>query len=122
YKISGRGEAVAVIALMAFESDSWLYNVNHYPGTPGQGTRNMQKYKFNSKYAKGLHPADTTKALGTGAVTDQVMNNVRALVLNDDDSFGSGFWYLVNQAPNYYNKANKLRSGNADDFKDYVVN
>ncbi|KAJ1783757.1 hypothetical protein LPJ59_006506, partial [Coemansia sp. RSA 2399] len=26
YKISGRGEAVAVIALMAFESDSWLYN------------------------------------------------------------------------------------------------
>ncbi|KAJ2396071.1 hypothetical protein GGI23_004054, partial [Coemansia sp. RSA 2559] len=70
-----------------------------------------------------LHPADTAKALGNGPVTDQIMNDVRALVLNDDnDSFGSGFWYLVNHAPNYYNKADKLRSGNSADFKAYVVN
>ncbi|KAJ2559515.1 hypothetical protein EV175_000309 [Coemansia sp. RSA 1933] len=122
YKITNRGEAVAVIATMMFESDYWLYNINHYPGTPGQGTRNMQHINFNVEYASQLHPSAVKTAAGTGTITTQEENNVLALVLNDDDSFGSGFWLLVNQAPSYHNNPEKLRNNNSADFKDYVVN
>ncbi|KAJ2896899.1 hypothetical protein GGI21_005000, partial [Coemansia aciculifera] len=120
--ITKRSEVVAVIALMAFESGSWQYNTNHYPGRPGQGTRAMLMYNFIQPYATALHPTAAAQALAGGAATDAVLNNVRALVLNDNDSFGSGFWYLVNHAAAYHNAADKLRDGNFDDFKDYVVN
>ncbi|KAJ1783194.1 hypothetical protein LPJ59_006646, partial [Coemansia sp. RSA 2399] len=123
YQISGRGEAVAVIALMAFESDSWLYNINHNPGNPGQGTRNMQMYTFNSEYAQLLYPTQVAAATAANASgTASQENAVLDLVLDDDDSFGSGFWYLVNHASGYYNNANKLRDGNSADFQDYITN
>ncbi|KAJ2672418.1 hypothetical protein GGI25_005127 [Coemansia spiralis] len=117
YGITKRGEAVAVIALMAFESNSWLYNINHWPGTPGQGTRNMQQYNFNKEYAQLLHPTEASQALSSS----NPMASVLALVLNDDDSFGSGFWYLVKKASKYHNSG-KLADGNQNDFQDYVVN
>ncbi|KAJ2744328.1 hypothetical protein GGI20_003055 [Coemansia sp. BCRC 34301] len=120
YRISKRSEVVAVIALMAYESGSWQYNTNHFPGRPGQGTRAMLMFNFIESYAKALHPDEAAKALA-GGMTDEAKNAVRALVLNDDDSFGSGFWYLVNNAAAYHEKADKLRDGNLDDFKDYVV-
>ncbi|KAJ1641565.1 eukaryotic translation initiation factor 2-alpha kinase, partial [Coemansia asiatica] len=44
------------------------------------------------------------------------------LVLNPEDSFGSGFWYLVEKASSFHGDENKLRDGNLDDFKDYVQN
>ncbi|KAJ1641569.1 eukaryotic translation initiation factor 2-alpha kinase, partial [Coemansia asiatica] len=44
------------------------------------------------------------------------------LVLNPEDSFGSGFWYLVEKALSFHGDENKLRDGNLDDFKDYVQN
>ncbi|KAJ2867057.1 hypothetical protein GGH94_001123 [Coemansia aciculifera] len=119
YGIAKRGEAVAVIALMAYESGSWQYNTNHFPGRPGQGTRAMLMFNFVESYAKALHPEDAAKALA-GGITDASMNNVRALVLNDNDSFGSGFWYLVTNAAAYHNTG-KLRDGNLEDFKDYVL-
>ncbi|KAJ2559663.1 hypothetical protein EV175_000237 [Coemansia sp. RSA 1933] len=123
YQITGRGEAVAVIAVMAYESDSWLYNINHNPGRPGQGTRNMQMYNFNSEYAQLLYPTQASAALASGTSgSDAQENAVLDLVLGDDDSFGSGFWYLVNHASSYYNSADKLRDGNSADFQDYVVN
>ncbi|KAJ1723934.1 hypothetical protein LPJ61_005785, partial [Coemansia biformis] len=50
------------------------------------------------------------------------MNQVRGLVLNDGDSFGSAFWYLVTAQPSYHANANRLRDGSLDDFKDYVLN
>ncbi|KAJ2394835.1 hypothetical protein GGI23_004537 [Coemansia sp. RSA 2559] len=106
---------------MAFESDSWQYNVNHYPGTPGQGTRNMQMYTFNSEYAQFLHPTQAAIAARAGGTASQE-NAVLDLVLDDDDSFGSGFWYLANHASAYYNSANKLRDGNSADFQDYITN
>ncbi|KAJ2457005.1 hypothetical protein GGF42_002935 [Coemansia sp. RSA 2424] len=120
YGISKRSEVVAVIALMAYESGKWQYNTNHFPGRPGQGTRAMLMFNFIESYAKALHPDEAAKALA-GGITDASKNGVRALVLNDDDSFGSGFWYLVNSAAAYHDKADKLRESNLDDFKDYVV-
>lgn len=38
YKVSSRAEQAAVIGLMAFESDEFQYNRNHFPGVEGQGS------------------------------------------------------------------------------------
>ncbi|KAJ2334841.1 hypothetical protein GGH92_008197, partial [Coemansia sp. RSA 2673] len=82
----------------------------------------MLMYNFVEKYAQSLHSAETAQALaGSGSATD-IQNSVRALVLNNNDSFGSGFWYLTTQASAYHNSAGKLRDGNVADFEDYIVN
>ncbi|KAJ2128478.1 hypothetical protein GGF48_002838, partial [Coemansia sp. RSA 921] len=98
YGVTERGEVVAMIALMAFESGSWQYNVNEFPGRAGQGTKAMFMYPFIYKYAKALYP-DKVQDAWESATDDLTMNNVRAMVLGDDDSFGSAFWYLTTQAP-----------------------
>ncbi|KAJ2004395.1 hypothetical protein GGI04_001303 [Coemansia thaxteri] len=121
YGVTQRGEIVALVSLMAYESANWAYNINHFPGRPGQGTRAMLMYNFIEKYAQSLYPAEAAQVLAGGSSTD-AQNNVRALVLNDNDSFGSAFWYLATQASSYHNSAAKLRSSNAEDFKDYIVN
>ncbi|KAJ2654071.1 hypothetical protein IWW48_006322, partial [Coemansia sp. RSA 1200] len=122
YGISRRSNVVAVISLMAFESESWLYNKNHYPGRPGQGARNMQMYEYNSEYAKLLYSAKVAQALASDSSNStQQMDDVRDLVLGDNGSFGAGFWYLTVHASNYHNNANTLRDGNSADFQDYVV-
>ncbi|KAJ2724788.1 hypothetical protein GGI07_001749 [Coemansia sp. Benny D115] len=124
YGITKRSEAVAVISLMAFESGNWLYNINHWPGRPGQGTRNMQMANFNREYAQLLHPAEAAQVISSAAdaQSDETSKKLLELVLNDNDSFGSGFWYLATKATGYFASADKLRDGNADDFKDYIVN
>ena len=38
YKVSSRAEQAAVIGLMAFESNEFQYNRNHFPGVEGQGS------------------------------------------------------------------------------------
>lgn len=38
YKVTSKAEQAAIISLMAFESDEFKYNKNHFPGTPGQGS------------------------------------------------------------------------------------
>ncbi|KAJ1643448.1 hypothetical protein J3B02_004286 [Coemansia erecta] len=122
YGITKRSEVVAVISLMAYESSSWLYNINHWPGRAGQGTRNMQMTNFNQEYASFLHPeqASSILASASNSASDETVNALRALVLNDNDSFGSGFWYLVNKAAAYHDTG-KIADNSADAFKDYVV-
>lgn len=39
YQVTSKAEQAAVISLMAFESDDFKYNKNHFPGTPGQGSK-----------------------------------------------------------------------------------
>ncbi|OCK85121.1 hypothetical protein K432DRAFT_377960 [Lepidopterella palustris CBS 459.81] len=92
YGVMTPGEQAALLALMLFESGGFKYNKNHYPGVPGQGTRNMQSPEFNEEYAKSLYPAaqvQAAKAQGDAAVLD--------LVNNDQDSFGSAAWFLTTQ-------------------------
>ncbi|KAJ2695050.1 hypothetical protein GGH99_000355 [Coemansia sp. RSA 1285] len=113
YGITRKSEVVAMIALMAFESSDWLYNINHTPGVPGQGTRAMISPEYVAQYAQLLHPDQAPKAV---SVVDKLQ-----LVLNDDDSFGSAFWFLTAKAPQYHNNDSRLRAGNIADFKDYVV-
>ncbi|KAJ1877994.1 hypothetical protein LPJ57_003655 [Coemansia sp. RSA 486] len=123
YGVTKRSEVVAVISLMAFESSNWLYNTNHWPGRAGQGTRNMQMANFNQEYATTLHPEQAAAVLASSAdpTSDDTVNALRALVLNDNDSFGSGFWYLVNHASAYHDTG-KIAEDSLDSFKDYVQN
>ncbi|PIA13569.1 hypothetical protein COEREDRAFT_83397 [Coemansia reversa NRRL 1564] len=128
YKITRRGEIVAVLALMAFESDSWKYNINISKHQPGQGTMAMMMYPSIYPYAKYLYPnkvKDEWAKLDAETESDpdsSKMNEVRALVLGDDDSFGAGFWFLTNRVEgDYHNNEKKLRDGNFEDFKTYCT-
>ncbi|KAJ2725892.1 hypothetical protein GGI07_000937 [Coemansia sp. Benny D115] len=109
---------------MLFESDNWIYNINHFPGKPGQGTRSMIQYEFIEPYAKELHPDEYGMIMKDNLEpnSNKTMNAVRELVLNDDDSFGSGFWLLAKKKTEFHNAKDKLRDGNLDDFKDYMKN
>ena len=83
YGFNTPGEQAALIAIMLFESGNFKFNKNHYPGRPGQGTRNMQMENFNLKYAADI------KGSASSPVLDQ---------LNDDESsFGSAAWFLKTQ-------------------------
>lgn len=42
YNITHPPEIAAVLSLIAFETADFKYNTNHYPGTPGQGTRKYE--------------------------------------------------------------------------------
>lgn len=39
YDVTSKAEQAAIISLMAFESDDFKYNKNHFPGVPGQGSK-----------------------------------------------------------------------------------
>ncbi|KAF2707791.1 hypothetical protein K504DRAFT_458274 [Pleomassaria siparia CBS 279.74] len=77
YKLTEVGEQAAVVSLMLFESGSFKYNKNHFPGVVGQGTRNMQSPAFNALYAAAIGVADP--------------------MADNDSSFGSAAWFLTTQ-------------------------
>jgi len=101
-----KGEQAAILALMAFESGDFKFDVNVFPGRPGQGTRNMMTFPFIYKYAlespevagqvasiaPGLNPNMSFDQLNQ--TPPNVMNGIRALVLRDDLSFASAAWFL----------------------------
>jgi hypothetical protein len=39
YGVTSKAEQAAIISLMAFESDDFKYNKNHFPGVAGQGSK-----------------------------------------------------------------------------------
>lgn len=39
YKVTSKAEQAAILSLMAFETDDFKYNKNHFPGVPGQGSK-----------------------------------------------------------------------------------
>ena len=88
YKISSPGAQAAVLALMMFESDGFVYNQKHFPATPGQGTRNMMSPTFVSEYATALLGAAAVQAAGSPAAVLQLVSGL-------DDSCGSGAWFLA---------------------------
>ncbi|KAL8666938.1 MAG: hypothetical protein Q9168_007391 [Polycauliona sp. 1 TL-2023] len=90
YGITSAGEAAAIISLMAFESADFKYNMNHFPGRPGQGTRNMQMPPFNLEYAKSI-PALAT---GLQAAGTDVVKVLALLTANGEYDFGSAAWFM----------------------------
>ncbi|KAI0490163.1 hypothetical protein F4859DRAFT_182478 [Xylaria cf. heliscus] len=102
YGINTPAAIAAVLALTAFESVNYVFSTNQ-GGNLGQGTSNMQMYKYNLLYAQSI-PAlsDKLNALGTPeallvASDKQTMNGVRDLVRADEYNFGSGPWFLTTQ-------------------------
>ncbi|KAG9188321.1 hypothetical protein G6011_02244 [Alternaria panax] len=97
YKITTKGEKAAIIAYEIFESGSFKYKKNHFPGRPGQGTRMMAMPPFVEKYAAAIAGPDAVtqaKAAGETAGLDAVL----ALVNSDDEkSFGSAAWFVTTQ-------------------------
>ncbi|KAI1752467.1 hypothetical protein F4782DRAFT_116916 [Xylaria castorea] len=104
YKLDHAAPIAAMLALTAFESVGYSFNTNQ-GGTPGQGTSNMQMFKYNLLYAQSI-PALSAKLTSLGkpdalsnTADSALMNNVRALVTTDEYNFGSGPWFLSTQCP-----------------------
>ena len=91
YGITTAAEQAALLSWMAFESDDFKYNKNHFPGVPGQGTRCMMSPTFVKEYASSI-PA---LAPQVAATTDPA--SVLALVSSDQYSFASASWFLSTQ-------------------------
>ncbi|KAJ1674566.1 hypothetical protein EV182_003020 [Spiromyces aspiralis] len=112
YKITNKGDQIALIALGAFET-----------GVPGQGTRSMMSYGFVYEYAMSLHPEEVKKLGATGQESPddpskkEVMNKVLALVNKDNsESFGALAWYLVTKTKFH----NKITTGDSQAFVKYI--
>ncbi|KAF2461291.1 hypothetical protein BDY21DRAFT_278510 [Lineolata rhizophorae] len=114
YDISSAAEQTALLALVLFESGNLQYDRNHWPGVPGQGTRNMQSPAYNLQYATALFPgarAQAAQAQGPAAVL--------YLLLGDQESFGSAAWFLSTQCGQDVRAA--LQAGTEQGFAAYLT-
>ena len=100
FSIHAFGTQAALLSLMLYESGSFRYNINHYPGVPGQGTRNMQSSAFNLKYAQWLAVNMTYSGISLQQVAEADKEGsvqVLALVKGERWSFASAAWFLATQ-------------------------
>ncbi|KAI4257981.1 MAG: hypothetical protein LQ352_001414 [Teloschistes flavicans] len=109
YGITTPGEAAALLSTMAFESDDFRYNINHVPGVPGQGTRNMQSPQFNMMYAQSL------KLAAGGSDPSAVLAQLTA---NPQYDFGSGAWFLTTQCSDTVRAG--LKTGQLTGWQAYI--
>ncbi|KAJ8084156.1 hypothetical protein PM082_002923 [Marasmius tenuissimus] len=105
FGIEAVGEKAALLSLMTFETGDFEFNINHFPGRPGQGTRNMMMFPFVYQYAVDT-PSTSEQALALAgpdanspSITNDTMNAVRALVLGDELSFASASWFYKSSGP-----------------------
>lgn len=120
------GEQAALFSLMAFESGNFAFDVNAFPGRPGQGTRNMMMFDFILPYALqfnrtavlAIRPDLTSQSTAADVPNDDEKNAIRATVLSDDLSFASAAWFLRTKCPSRI--AIGLQSATADAFNAYM--
>ncbi|RFU33600.1 hypothetical protein B7463_g2743, partial [Scytalidium lignicola] len=122
YNITSASEIAALLSLIAYETDDFKYNINHYPGNPGQGTRNMQMASYNLMYAQSISElqqslASITTASTTGGLSSDQLNDIRALVLPDQYSWASAAWFLTSQCQN---ARPALQAGGQAGFEAYM--
>jgi len=99
YNITSIGEVSALVAYTLFESGSYKYKQNHFPGRPGQGTRMMAMPNYVKPYATSIAGADAV-AKAEAAGGDAGLKAVLALANADDaKSFGSAAWFLTQCKP-----------------------
>ncbi|KAI0996017.1 hypothetical protein K3495_g12164 [Podosphaera aphanis] len=118
YGITTPGEKASILALIAFESDNFKYNTNHFPapGHPGQGTRNMQSAAFNLEYIKSIPDlASQTSYTSTEGLSPTQLNEIRALVLPDEYTWATGAWFLTQQK-SCADARTALQAGNDNGF------
>ncbi|QSZ32695.1 hypothetical protein DSL72_002274 [Monilinia vaccinii-corymbosi] len=123
YQVDTAGEIGAVLALMAYETVDFKYNINHSPGRPGQGTRNMQMASYNLQYAQSIPAlqaplAKITTAKTVDGLSNDVLNQIRALVLVDDYAWATGAWFLKTVCGPDVSKG--LRAGDQAGWEGYM--
>ncbi|KAL9108130.1 MAG: hypothetical protein Q9227_007106 [Pyrenula ochraceoflavens] len=111
YSVSTGGEQAALLSWMAFESNELKYNINHFPGTPGQGTRCMLSPSFVSKYVAAL-PELKGKTASDPASTLK-------LVLDPEHSLGSAAWFYSSQCDDSVKTG--LQQGSDQAFQDFMT-
>jgi hypothetical protein len=122
YSIFQVPEIAAVLSLIAFETVDFKYNINHFPGRAGQGTRNMQMPDFNLQYALSIPELkDKAQAITTAGSTtglgDDKLNAIRELVLPDQYSWASAAWFLTTKCASI---RPQLQSGTQAGFEAYM--
>jgi hypothetical protein len=124
YNITSVPEIAAVLSLMAYETGEFKYNTNHFPapGNPGQGTRNMQMASYNLLYAQSFPALQAnlsaiTTADSTSGLSDDRLNEIRALVLGDEYAWGSAAWFLTTQCES---ARSALQSGGQAGYEAYL--
>ncbi|KAJ3844006.1 hypothetical protein F5878DRAFT_574068 [Lentinula raphanica] len=90
YNITTLGEKAALLSLMSFESGGFQFNINHSPGNPGQGTRNLMEFPSHNKTASYISLSSLPSKL-----SNKTKNAIRAVVLGDGLSFGSAMWFYT---------------------------
>lgn len=112
----------ALLALMLYESGSFKYSQNVYPGIAGQGTRNMQNPADNLAYAEFL----STVCANCGITNAQVQAANRegpaavlALVNTDEWGFGSAAWFLKTQCDDIIQQG--LAAGTQTGWENYLT-
>ncbi|KAI5309753.1 hypothetical protein KEM55_002490 [Ascosphaera atra] len=118
--LTNTNEKAAVVAVMAYESESFRYAVNLAHSTTGQGTRNMQSPEFNKKYATDIPWVNQVLGLDRTVNGPEPMNILNTLNGNDTTSFGSGAWFLAKNCDDKTRQ--QLQAGGEDGFKAYMVN
>jgi len=109
YQTESVGQKAALLSLIAFETGDFRFNINHFPGRAGQGTRNLMMFPFVWKYALDTpEVAPQAQALAPGFTASSTvddLNNasnstkigVLNLVLDDKFSWASASWFLATQ-------------------------
>ncbi|KAL8990932.1 MAG: hypothetical protein Q9169_007991 [Polycauliona sp. 2 TL-2023] len=115
HSITSAGEAAAIISLIALESGDFKYNKNHFPGRPGQGTRNMQMPAFNLEYAKSI---PELKGGLEKAGTD-VVKVLDLLVAKGEYDFGSAAWFMKTKCSKGVREG--LQKGTTEAWKKYIT-
>lgn len=116
YGINTPGEQAAILSTMAFESDEFQYQINHFPGVAGQGTRNMQSPKYNLIYAQSI-PALGPYLQKVDTSDPKAVLNLLVTYINYD--FGSAAWFLSTQCDQSVRSG--LQSGSAAGFSAYIA-
>jgi LysM repeat protein len=128
FGIDSKGEKAALLSLMAFETGGFVFDINKFPGRPGQGTRNLMMFPFILKYAfetPEVAPKVAQVAPGVTANTDpnsvapDTQNAIRALVLGDDLSFASASWFLKTKCDARF--SSDLKSGTQASYESYLT-
>ncbi|OJJ43786.1 hypothetical protein ASPZODRAFT_28057 [Penicilliopsis zonata CBS 506.65] len=114
YNVTSPAEQAAVLSLIAFETLDFKYSKNHFPGVPGQGTRNMQSPAFNSKYAASI-PA---LAGNLSSVSSDPVAVLNLLLADENYDFGSGAWFLTTQCS--AEQRTQLATGSQAGWEEYI--
>lgn len=115
------GEQAALLSLMLYESDGFKYSKNHFPGRPGQGTRNMQMPEYNLKYAWWLAEECANCGVSSREVERAKAQGVEAvlgLVNGDMWGFGSAAWFLATQCGEDVRQG--LKGGSQQGWENYL--